>query len=161
MSSLRIPRRRHTLRLQRNRLPHCSSMPAICCCTSCMRACRPESNGCSYTSSPACSPARTGILPCASRALRRTWTSGSVCQSTCSRHWPVIAMRGGDVEDRSWKETVLALTSVLVHGDHIHLPGRQLLPNHGVTCPPLHSALLQPHATAHSETKSHPYDQAR
>jgi len=68
-----------------------------------------------------------------------------------------LAMRGGDVEDRSWKEAVLALTSVLVHGDHIEFPAGAVLVNLGASWPHLNYFLKLRNAKARSGIRYIPF----
>ena len=68
-----------------------------------------------------------------------------------------LAMSGGDGEDRSWKETVLALTRVLVHGACIEFPPGAVLVNLGASWPHLNYFLKLRNAKARSGIRYIPF----
>jgi glycosyltransferase involved in cell wall biosynthesis len=68
-----------------------------------------------------------------------------------------LAMSGGDVEDTSWKEAVLALTRVLVHGDRIRFPAGAVLVNLGASWPHLNYFLKLRNAKASSGIRYMPF----
>jgi glycosyltransferase involved in cell wall biosynthesis len=68
-----------------------------------------------------------------------------------------LAMSGGDVEDRAWKEAVLALTSILVHGDRVEFPAGAVLVNLGASWPHLNYFLKLRNAKARSGIRYVPF----